>query len=85
MPKRADAKAWKGSPQNDVRLSGLMIWIALIAMMMSVPVLAETLSPQALVTPSTTILKDGRPGHLALHGFIEFKCWPSCPLHQVTN
>ncbi|HZE26385.1 MAG TPA: hypothetical protein VE083_03315 [Terriglobales bacterium] len=50
-----------------------MIWIAFIAMMMSVPVLAENLSPQALVTPSTTILKDGRPVTFALHGFIEFK------------
>jgi len=60
------------SPERRA-LSGLMIWIALIAMTMSVPVLAENLSPQALVTPSTTILKDGRPVAFALHGFIEFK------------
>jgi len=63
----------EGIPTERRALSGLMIWIAFIAMMMSVPVLAENLSPQALVTPSTTILKDGRPVTFALHGFIEFK------------
>ncbi|HEY6301692.1 MAG TPA: hypothetical protein VIX14_01385 [Terriglobales bacterium] len=40
---------------------------------MSSPLCAETVSLQALVTPSTTILKDGRPVTFALHGFIEFK------------
>jgi hypothetical protein len=34
---------------------------------------AEVVSLQALVTPSTTIVKDGRPVKFALYGFIEFK------------
>ncbi|MGO9084777.1 MAG: hypothetical protein ACLQBK_06085 [Candidatus Sulfotelmatobacter sp.] len=34
---------------------------------------AEDLSLQALVTPSTIVLKDGRPVTFAIHGFIEFK------------
>jgi hypothetical protein len=37
------------------------------------PLCAEAVSLQALVTPSTTIIKDGRPVTFALHGFIEFK------------
>src|SRR5215831_1112228 len=34
---------------------------------------AQQISLQTLVTPSTTILKDGHPVTFALHGFIEFK------------
>jgi hypothetical protein len=34
---------------------------------------AEPLSLQALVTPSTVILRDGHPVTFAVHGFIEFK------------
>jgi hypothetical protein len=34
---------------------------------------AQQISLQALVTPSTTIVKDGQPVTFALHGFIEFK------------
>ena len=33
---------------------------------------AESLSLQSLVTPSTTIQKDGRPVRFALYGFVEF-------------
>jgi len=47
--------------------------IALAATILSAPLRAQELSLQALVTPSTTILKDGRPVTFALHGFIEFK------------
>jgi hypothetical protein len=39
----------------------------------SSPLCAEAVSLQALVTPSTTVVKDGRPMTFALHGFIEFK------------
>ena len=39
----------------------------------SPPRCAEAVSLQALLTPSTTIVKDGRPVRFALHGFIEFK------------
>jgi hypothetical protein len=34
---------------------------------------AQQISLQQLVTPSTVILKDGKPLTFALHGFIEFK------------
>jgi len=34
---------------------------------------AQQISLQALVTPSTTIMKDGHPLTFALHGFIEFE------------
>lgn len=44
-----------------------------IGVILSFSVQAQQLSLQTLVTPSTTILKDGRPVTFALHGFIEFK------------
>ena len=34
---------------------------------------AQNLSLQAVVTPSTVLVKDGRPVVFAIHGFIEFK------------
>ena len=52
------------------------LWIvgmALNAIILSVSVRAEQVSLQAIVTPSTTILKDGRLVTFAVHGFIEFK------------
>src|ERR1700680_4440793 len=52
------------------------LWIvgmALITMTLRVSVRAEPVSLQAIVTPSTTILKDGRVVTFAVHGFIEFK------------
>jgi len=52
------------------------LWIvgmALITSILSVSVRAEQVSLQAIVTPSTTILKDGRLVTFAVHGFIEFK------------
>ncbi|MGO9404327.1 MAG: hypothetical protein ACLPVW_12765 [Terriglobales bacterium] len=47
--------------------------MALTFLIVSPPLRAEAVSLQALVTPSTTIVKDGRPVTFALHGFIEFK------------
>lgn len=38
-----------------------------------VAVRAEHVSLQAIVTPSTVVMKDGRPVTFAVHGFIEFK------------
>ena len=46
---------------------------ALIVLCMSFPLFAEAVSLQALVTPSTTIVKGGRPVPFALYSFIEFK------------
>ena len=37
------------------------------------PLPAQDVSLQAIVTPSTVVLKDGQPVTFALHGFIEFK------------
>jgi hypothetical protein len=51
----------------------LMLCGALTVLSVSSPLCAEGISLQALVTPSTTIVKDGRPVTFALHGFIEFK------------
>jgi hypothetical protein len=44
-----------------------------VVFLVSQPALqAEPVSLQALVTPSTVILKDGQPVRFAVHGFIEF-------------
>ena len=51
----------------------LMLCAALTVLSVSSPLCAEAVSLQALVTPSTTIVKDGRPVTFALYGFIEFK------------
>ena len=47
--------------------------LALVAGSLVTPSLAEPVSLQAIVTPSTVISKDGHPVTFALHGFIEFK------------
>ncbi len=52
--------------------SWLLLRMALVLVGVSPPLCAEAVSLQALVTPSTTIVKDGRPVRFALHGFIEF-------------
>jgi hypothetical protein len=51
----------------------LMVQVALVAVVLRPPLQAEPVSLQAIVTPSTTILKEGRPVIFAVHGFIEFK------------
>jgi hypothetical protein len=54
-------------------VSWLMLCAALTVLCVSLPMCAEVVSLQALVTPSTTIVKDGRPVKFALYSFIEFK------------
>jgi len=51
----------------------LWMLIALVPMILSVWLPAEDVSLQAIVTPSTVVLKDGHPVTFAVHGFIEFK------------
>jgi hypothetical protein len=51
----------------------LILWAASTALSLSLPAIAEELSLQALVTPSTKISKDGQVVTFALHGFIEFR------------
>ena len=49
-------------------------WLTLCAVLsVCLPLWAQPVSLQALVTPSTMIVKDGRPVRFALYGFIEFK------------
>ena len=47
--------------------------LVLLSLVLSAPLAAEQISLQAIVTPSTVILKDGRPIPFAVHGFIEFQ------------
>lgn len=51
----------------------LLVCVPFMVLSSSLPLVAETFSLQALVTPSTTIVKQGRPVTFAVHGFIEFK------------
>lgn len=51
----------------------LIACIAVVAAFLVAPLRAEPLSLRAVVTPSTTILKDGHAVTFALHGFVEFK------------
>jgi hypothetical protein len=55
------------------RRRGLDIAVVVITLILRVPLRAQQMSLDALVTPSTTILKDGRPLTFSVHGFIEFK------------
>jgi hypothetical protein len=47
--------------------------LALVPLALSGLLPAEDVSLQAIVTPSTMVLKDGRPVTFAIHGFIEFR------------
>ena len=47
--------------------------IAVCALLLSARLQAQSVSLQALVTPSTRIVKDGQVVEFAVHGFIEFK------------
>ena len=51
----------------------LMLCATLTVLSVSLPLCAEVVSLQALVTPSTTIVKEGRPLKFALYSFVEFK------------
>jgi hypothetical protein len=55
------------------RLFGLVIAVVAITLVQQAPLRAQQISLDALVTPSTTILKDGRPLTFSIHGFIELK------------
>jgi hypothetical protein len=55
------------------RLVRECLTLSFVGLLLGVPLQAEPISLQALVTPSTVILKDGQPVRFAVHGFIEFK------------
>ena len=63
----------KEFPRKRNAASGGMIQLALIALSLGSPLWADQVSLQAIVTPSTTILRDSRPVTFAIHGFIEFR------------
>jgi len=52
---------------------GFLLVLILLAGFLCAPLSAQQISLQTLVTPSTVILKDGKPVTFAVHGFIEFK------------
>ncbi|MBZ5655918.1 MAG: hypothetical protein LAO56_11670 [Acidobacteriia bacterium] len=56
-----------------MRMIPRMAGIAVFALLLTAPLQAQPVSLQALVTPSTTIVKDGHVVPFAVHGFIEFK------------
>src|SRR5437867_768864 len=63
----------KKFPRKQPAVSELMIQVVLLAVTVRAPLRAADVSLQTLVTPSTVILKDGRPVTFAVHGFLEFK------------
>src|SRR5882724_3131631 len=58
---------------RSLRGSAPSFCVAFTALLLCAPHHADEVSLQALVTPSTVILKDGQPVTFAVHGFIEFK------------
>jgi hypothetical protein len=63
----------KKRSRNIQAVSWLILCTTLTVISVVRPLCAEATSLQALVTPSTTIVKNGRPVTFALHAFIEFK------------
>src|ERR1700736_1802008 len=55
------------------RSMSVLVIVGLIGLLLRTPLMAEPITLQALVTPSTVILKDQRPVTFAVHGFVEFK------------
>ncbi len=62
---------------DTIRRQRLLVHFSIIlassCILLPLPLHAEPLSLQGLVTPSTVILKDGHPITFAVHGFIEFR------------
>jgi hypothetical protein len=58
------------------RMGGVRWWtffVLLQILIATVPLRGQEISLQAVVTPSTVIVKNGQPVTFAIHGFIEFK------------
>jgi hypothetical protein len=62
----------KEFPGKRRRVVYALIQFALVAVILIASLPAQQISLQALVTPSSIIVKDGHPLVFALHGFIEF-------------
>jgi hypothetical protein len=52
---------------------GLVHSITFVILISATSLRADDLSLQSIVTPSTIVMKDGRPVTFAIHGFIEFR------------
>lgn len=63
----------KEREKSKVILAKLKMVALLLTFATCVPVHAQTLSLQSVVTPSTLIEKDGKVVKFAIHGYIEFK------------
>jgi hypothetical protein len=60
-------------PGFSKSLSWKSLGLALLCVILRLPVWAQNVSLQEIVTPSTLVLKDGRTITFAVYGFIEFK------------
>ena len=61
---------------SSLRSGHVVRWLVLLGvagLLLLSRMQAEPISLQALVTPSTVVMKDGQPVTFAVHGFIEFK------------
>src|ERR1035438_5688769 len=75
------AMAWPGPVTGEIlrerrrtrHRARRLMWVVAAVLGVSPVLRAEPVSLQALVTPSTIILKDGHPVAFAVHGFIEFR------------
>lgn len=63
----------QADPRNRLFSAGK--WLATIGLvaLLSLHLAAQSVTLQAIVTPSTILVKDGHPVVFAIHGFIEFK------------
>jgi hypothetical protein len=59
-------------PIRAGQVCGWMMWAGVMAVLTAVPLGAQQLSLEQVVTPSTIVVKDGRPVRFAIHGFVEF-------------
>ncbi|HEX3321854.1 MAG TPA: hypothetical protein VHR84_14195 [Terriglobales bacterium] len=55
------------------RIRGIRRFSLLLGLCVSATLSAQQIPIRAIVTPSTVVMKDGRPLTFAIHGFIEFK------------
>jgi hypothetical protein len=60
-------------PERRSTMTWPMNLVAMLLIILGPSLAAEQISLPAMVTPSTIILKDGRPLTFSVHGFIEFK------------
>jgi hypothetical protein len=63
----------KRSSANGAAVSVCMLATFLLTALASIPLRAQQIFLDAIVTPSTVVVKDGQPVPFAVHTFIEFK------------